>query len=610
MKVLMPIPELDFDPTEVAVTWRSLKDRGIQVVFATPTGGESEADHLMLTGEGLDAWGAIPLFKKVPLLGLFLRADAQARRSYAELEGDPSFQDPIKFADMRIEDVDGLVLPGGHRARGMQEYLESNALRKFVGAFFESGKPVGAICHGVLVAARSRSPLTGKSVLYGRKTTALTWPLERRAWRMTRFLGRFWDPNYFRTYVERKGQPAGSKSVEAEVKAYLEKPTDFKDVEGTFMDRVRKSSGLFRDSANEDWPAFVVVDGNYVSARWPGDAYSFAAKFGDLVIASVDRHQSTAVMRAISDAPKVADPKYDPFAQTQIVSRMPKPANPDADMNHTIIIKSPLLAEREKAAAAAAAAAAALAAAAEGAAKPAVDSDATVINVPRDIETARIAVDAAVNVAPPAIVANSEMPIDSTVVEAVEPIAQADVGAPSAEHLLQHSEEPPEAHATVDDFAKTTVLAESPLAPDLPVDDFAKTQVLAEPPIQSNQTADDFAKTQVLAEPPILSPAPVDDFAKTEVMAEPPLQSHESVDDFAKTQVLSEPPIQAARPAKSDPPAISEPPIVPAAPVDDFEKTQIMSRPPGSRMTSAVDDFDRTLIIKRPAKEELENPQV
>ena len=30
-------------------------------------------------------------------------------------------------------------------------------------------------------------------------------------------------------------------------------------------------------------PAFVVEDGNYVSARWPGDAYLFARRFAALL---------------------------------------------------------------------------------------------------------------------------------------------------------------------------------------------------------------------------------------------------------------------------------------------------------------------------------------
>ena len=34
-----------------------------------------------------------------------------------------------------------------------------------------------------------------------------------------------------------------------------------------------------RGTATDDSPAFVVQDGTYVSARWPGDAYLFAKTF-------------------------------------------------------------------------------------------------------------------------------------------------------------------------------------------------------------------------------------------------------------------------------------------------------------------------------------------
>jgi putative intracellular protease/amidase len=34
-----------------------------------------------------------------------------------------------------------------------------------------------------------------------------------------------------------------------------------------------------RGTATDDGPAFVVQDGNYLSARWPGDAYLFARRF-------------------------------------------------------------------------------------------------------------------------------------------------------------------------------------------------------------------------------------------------------------------------------------------------------------------------------------------
>jgi putative intracellular protease/amidase len=38
-----------------------------------------------------------------------------------------------------------------------------------------------------------------------------------------------------------------------------------------------------RDTLADPSAAFVVTDGNYVSARWPGDAHSFAKAFADVV---------------------------------------------------------------------------------------------------------------------------------------------------------------------------------------------------------------------------------------------------------------------------------------------------------------------------------------
>ena len=37
-----------------------------------------------------------------------------------------------------------------------------------------------------------------------------------------------------------------------------------------------------RGTATDDTPAFTVTDRNYLSARWPGDAYLFARRFCDL----------------------------------------------------------------------------------------------------------------------------------------------------------------------------------------------------------------------------------------------------------------------------------------------------------------------------------------
>jgi putative intracellular protease/amidase len=278
-RVLIVLPQRDFDPSEVAVTWRILSDAGHRVDFATPDALPASADPLMLAGEGLDLWGRIPLLRKIKLLGLLLRANADARRAYALLQKSPAFLHPVAYANLAVAGYNGLVLPGGHWARGMRQYLEDPVLQRFVADFFDADKPVAAICHGVVLAARSISSRTGKSVLSGRKTTALTWTLEKAAWSTMKFLGRVWDPGYYRTYMESSSEPPGHRSVQAEVTRALASLEDFCDVPKDAADHFRKASGLFRDSIQDDRPAWVIRDGRYVSARWPGDVHRFAAEF-------------------------------------------------------------------------------------------------------------------------------------------------------------------------------------------------------------------------------------------------------------------------------------------------------------------------------------------
>lgn len=280
--VLIALPNRDFDPSEVAVSWQLLRAAGHRVRFATLDGELAVGDPLMLTGEGLDPWGWLPGLRRFKLLGLLLRARRDAREAYRDLLADSEFRQPLRYAQLAVADFDGLLLPGGHWARGMRAYLENQCLQAFVGAFFASGKPVAAICHGVLLAARSRRA-DGRSALYGRQTTALTWAMERSAWNLTRFYGRFWAPNYYRTYLEAPGEPPGHMSVQAEVSRALASPADFLEVPADAPDRPRKTSGLHRDSPTDSRPAWVVRDGHYISARWPGDVHSFARRFVELL---------------------------------------------------------------------------------------------------------------------------------------------------------------------------------------------------------------------------------------------------------------------------------------------------------------------------------------
>ncbi len=241
MRVLIPLPDRDFDTTEVAVPWRLLRDAGHEVTFATEAGATPACDPLLLSGV---------LFGK-------LGAADEPKRFYAELETAPEFQKTVPWASLDVAAFGGLILPGGH-APGMRQYLGSAELQDKVAAFWRLSRPVGAICHGVLVLARARDAATGKSVLAASRTTCLPKYMERSAYLLT-----FWKlGRYYRTY---------DAYVEDEVRAALARPDEQFVVGPRVLTR--------RGTADDDRPAFVVEDGRYVSARWPGDAYLFTRKF-------------------------------------------------------------------------------------------------------------------------------------------------------------------------------------------------------------------------------------------------------------------------------------------------------------------------------------------
>eukprot|EP01064_Diplonema_japonicum_P033004 TRINITY_DN63_c6_g1_i1.p1 TRINITY_DN63_c6_g1~~TRINITY_DN63_c6_g1_i1.p1 ORF type:complete len:306 (+),score=30.13 TRINITY_DN63_c6_g1_i1:58-918(+) len=276
--IALPLAERDYDPSEAAVAWLALTQAGYKVVFATLTGNIAKPDPMMLSGEGLDPWGWIPIVKKIKFIGLFLRADSNSLKAHEKMVKSTEFQNPMKYCDLKTTAYDGLYLPGGHCKTGIRGYLEDKNLQNFAAEFFESGKPVAAVCHGVLVLARSISKKTGKSCLYGHTTTALTWKLESAAWNLTYFT-RFWDRHYYRTYTEEPGHPAGYMGVEQEVTRALESPDDFKNVPGDVENHWRKDSGMVRDSPSDFRAAWVVESGHYLSGRWPGDVHCLVYRF-------------------------------------------------------------------------------------------------------------------------------------------------------------------------------------------------------------------------------------------------------------------------------------------------------------------------------------------
>ncbi len=230
--ILMPLPDQDFDPTESAIPWKVCTSRGWRVAFSTEHGNVAQADPHLLKG---------------PLPGL-LSAGAKARAAYQQMTEDSAYQHPIHYAEIDPDHDQAILLPGGH-APGNRQYLESPVLQSKVLQFWQQGKLIGAICHGVLVLARTIDPQTGRSVLYGHKVTALPKSLDRAVYLLD-------------SWLVRRGYIMYSCCVAEEVRACLERPEDFSNGPSILA-------------------PFVVSDGNLITSRWYMDAELFSERFAD-----------------------------------------------------------------------------------------------------------------------------------------------------------------------------------------------------------------------------------------------------------------------------------------------------------------------------------------
>ena len=231
-RVLIVPSAVDCDPSEVALPWSLFVAAGHSVAIATTDGSAPLADDRMLRGTGLS------------LLAPVLKARGDAVDAWHRLSLSPGYRQPRRVDDVDVNSFDAVIFPGGH-APAMRTYLEHPGVQQLARLAFEHRKIVGAICHGVVVLARA-------GVLKGRKTTSLTRQQEMLAWNLTRL----WLGSYYRTY---------ETSVQDEVMAALSSSSDYQ----------AGPMALLRDDPEHLARGFVVEDGDYVSARWPGDAHAF-----------------------------------------------------------------------------------------------------------------------------------------------------------------------------------------------------------------------------------------------------------------------------------------------------------------------------------------------
>jgi putative intracellular protease/amidase len=243
--VLIALPSRDFDPSEVAVPWSFFKKVGLNFVFGTTDGERAFCDPKLIDGVLFGQLGA--LSENVNL--------------YQQMEQTAAFRDPVRFEDLDVESLGGIILPGGH-AQGMRAYLEDTSLRRIVRDAAAQNLPIGAICHGTVVLARTILAKTGRSVIHGKRVTTLPKRFECAAWLLTAWkLG-----GYYRTY---------SIWVEEEVGRAVGDPRwSASEFEGGSV-----VTGSFLARYDRPW---VVRDGMFVTGRWPGDAQKFAETFWEI----------------------------------------------------------------------------------------------------------------------------------------------------------------------------------------------------------------------------------------------------------------------------------------------------------------------------------------
>jgi protease I len=103
----------------------------------------------LVANEGIEqveltqSWGAVKQAGGRPVLAATKAGQAQA---FNHLDKADTFEVDMTTAELKVEDFDTIVLPGG--VANPDQLRTDLAAVEFVRAFSEAGKPVAAICHG------------------------------------------------------------------------------------------------------------------------------------------------------------------------------------------------------------------------------------------------------------------------------------------------------------------------------------------------------------------------------------------------------------------------------------------------------------------------------
>ncbi|MBY5660476.1 type 1 glutamine amidotransferase domain-containing protein [Rhizobium leguminosarum] len=131
---------------EGAAPYYVFRDAGVELVLASPKGGQPPVDPKSDLPENQTE--AMTRFKQ----------DAAAQKDFAST---------LKLADMRAEGFDAVFYPGGHGP--MWDLVDNPDSISLIESFYNSGKPVAAVCHAPAVL--HRVTYKGAPIVKGKRVT-------------------------------------------------------------------------------------------------------------------------------------------------------------------------------------------------------------------------------------------------------------------------------------------------------------------------------------------------------------------------------------------------------------------------------------------------------
>ena len=134
---------------EFAAPYYAFRDAGVELTLASPKGGQPPIDPKSDLPEG-----------QTPAMERFKR-DPAAQRELAHT---------VKLKDMRSDEFDAIFYSGGHGP--MWDLVDNPESIALIESFYNSGKPVAAVCHAPAVLHRVM--YRGASIVKGKRVTGFT----------------------------------------------------------------------------------------------------------------------------------------------------------------------------------------------------------------------------------------------------------------------------------------------------------------------------------------------------------------------------------------------------------------------------------------------------